>query len=195
MVRVCRAFDAGLTWQPIDAVTPTLGCLLKSQGSDVLYGCGNPYDGGDFVLARSENFGQTWTPASNDSKALVIARIVHEMGALICVVVAVVQAMRRHVGNDNVMWPPACYEDAQPESDSGHGTVADAGGSNVEPRGDASESVDLRGDDARVDSVWLIKAHLSALARRHRRCNRSGKGVRRCPLIHRINYSSYLGCS
>ena len=50
------------------------------------------------------------------------------------------------------MWPPACYEDARPESDSGHGTVADAGGSNVEPRGDASESVDLRGDDARVDS-------------------------------------------
>ena len=36
---------------------------------------------------------------SNDSKTLVIARIVHEMGALICVVVAVVQVMRRHVGS------------------------------------------------------------------------------------------------
>ena len=50
------------------------------------------------------------------------------------------------------MWPPECYEEVPPVSDAGHGNVADAGGSNVEPLVDASEFVDLRGNDARVDS-------------------------------------------
>ena len=146
------SFDAGLTWQPIDAVTPTLGCLLKSRESDVLYGCGNPYDGGDFVLARSENFGQTWTPVlerfedaghrkncARDGRTYLCCRGRCPGNAETC-------------GQPNgVMWPPECYEDVQ-RDDAGQGIVADAGGSNVEPRVDASESADLPGDDARIDS-------------------------------------------
>jgi hypothetical protein len=57
-----RSEDGGETWIRVPESLPLLGCLVIEPATGHLWGCSNVFFMGPFVLGRSEDFGETWTP-------------------------------------------------------------------------------------------------------------------------------------
>ena len=58
-----RSADGGETWTRAPETVPILGCLTLEPGTNRLWGCSNVFFMGPWVLGRSDDFGETWTPA------------------------------------------------------------------------------------------------------------------------------------
>jgi len=58
-----RSQDGGMTWGAADDLPPNLGCLTLGPDGQTFWGCSSVYSGGPWVLAKSQDFGRSWTPA------------------------------------------------------------------------------------------------------------------------------------
>lgn len=57
-----RSDDGGETWTRAPETVPLLGCLTMEPGGTRLWGCSNIFFMGPWVMAYSDDFGETWTP-------------------------------------------------------------------------------------------------------------------------------------
>jgi photosystem II stability/assembly factor-like uncharacterized protein len=57
-----RSEDGGETWTRVPETLPLLGCLVVEPRTGDLWGCSNVFFMGPWVLGRSTDFGETWTP-------------------------------------------------------------------------------------------------------------------------------------
>jgi hypothetical protein len=57
-----RSEDGGQTWARVPESLPLLGCLTVEPATGDLWGCSNVFFMGPWVLGRSSDFGETWSP-------------------------------------------------------------------------------------------------------------------------------------